>query len=300
MKLVSVFALAAFAVLSSSAVRALDCAKASLKAEKLICASPEARKADEAMSAAYFALLRRTTDPDFHQAVIRSQRRWIEARSRGVPRIEGQDDDAESDDRKVLLKITRDRLNFLKGSKPIHTMEQQRSIASKESGGPFAGYEGFCQFLPPRFGNWEYTCWIDTHRQHKDRICSARLEWATGHETERRLVSVANNGDPKPVASCYTGYAGLNCPDSDTIADAGTAAYWNTNPQFSIGDLRPPRTANLWKYDPDGPAEADEWMQDCLFAPNYPPLDLIRADPAPPEKDQRSMMGREPSTPRQK
>jgi hypothetical protein len=63
-----------------------------------------------------------------------------QARSRGVPRIDGENDE-EPDDRKVLLKITKDRLNFLSGPKPISTMEQQRQTASKEGGGPFAGYE---------------------------------------------------------------------------------------------------------------------------------------------------------------
>ena len=280
MKLVSVLVLAACAVISPSAVQALDCAKASLQAEKLICASPEARKADEAMSAAYFALLRRTTDPDFHEALIRSQRRWIEARSRGVPRIDGEEDE-EPDDRKVLLKITSDRLNFLKGNEPIRTMERQRKIASKESGGPFAGYEGGCGFMPPRYGHWEYVCWIATHRQHKDRICSVGEEWATGHTTERRLVSVVTNGEPRPIASCYTGYAGLVCPDPENIAIVGATAHWNTNPQISFGDLGPPRAGSLWKYDPDGPAESDEpWMRDCLFAPSYPPPDVSRPDPA--------------------
>ncbi|PDT91902.1 hypothetical protein CO669_01080 [Bradyrhizobium sp. Y36] len=285
MKLVSVLALAACAVISPSAVQALDCAKASLPAEKLICASPEARRADEAMSVAYFALLRRTTDPDFREALIRSQRRWIEARSRGVPRIEGEQEE-EADDRKVLLKITRDRLNFLKGNEPIRTMEQQRKIASKESGGPFAGYEGPCGFMPPRYGHWEYACWITTHRQHNGRICSVGMEWASGHTTERRLVSVTTNGEPRPVASCYTGYAGLVCPDPENIASVGPAAHWNTNPQISFGDLGPPRAGSLTKYDPEGPAGLDEpWMQDCLFAPNYPPPDVSRPNPAPAEKN---------------
>ncbi|MHC2624681.1 uncharacterized protein YecT (DUF1311 family) [Bradyrhizobium huanghuaihaiense] len=281
MKPVSALALVACAVISSSPVLALDCAKASHEAEKIICSFPEAKKVDEAMSAAYFALLRRTTDPEFHEALIRSQRRWIEARSRGVPRIDGQEDE-ETDDRKVLLKITRDRLDFLKGSRPIHTMEQQRKVASKESGGPFAGYEGPCDFMPPRFGHWEYACWIATHRQHKDRVCSVGAEWASGHTTERRLVSIVASGELKPAASCYTGYAGHTCPDTENNANMAAAAHWNTNPKISFGDLGPSRAGSLWKYDPDGPAGYDEpWMQDCLFAPNYPPADVSRPDPAP-------------------
>ena len=52
----------------------LDCAKASTPVEKLFCVTPELNKADEAMSAAYFKLVRSATNPEFHDALIRSQR----------------------------------------------------------------------------------------------------------------------------------------------------------------------------------------------------------------------------------
>lgn len=70
-----------------SSVSALDCGKASQPIEKLFCATPELKKADAAMSAAYLKLLHDTTDPDFHEALVRSQRRWLEVRSRGVDRF---------------------------------------------------------------------------------------------------------------------------------------------------------------------------------------------------------------------
>jgi uncharacterized protein YecT (DUF1311 family) len=274
---------------------ALDCANASLKVEKLICTSPTLKKADAAMSAAYFKLLRDTTDPEFHEALIRSQRRWIQARSGGVPRSDGVDgEDVESDDRKVLLKITKDRLEFLKGSEPIRTMEQQRKSVSEYSGGPFAGYEtAFCNFLPPRFSDWTYVCWATTHRQNKDRICSVREDWATGHTTERRLVSVVTNGAAKPVASCHTGYAGITCPDPENIELAGVAAHWNTNPQPAMSDLTSPRAGSLWKYDPDGPGGYDaSWMRDCLFAPTYPPADVSQPDPVSERQKRRLLLQR--------
>ena len=68
-------ALGALALANASPVHALDCRNASLPVEKLFCATPELKQADEAMSAAYFKLLRETADPDFHAALIRSQRR---------------------------------------------------------------------------------------------------------------------------------------------------------------------------------------------------------------------------------
>jgi hypothetical protein len=177
---------------------------------------------------------------------------------------------------------TADRLNFLSGPKPISTMEQQRKTASKESGGPFAGYEGSCQFVPPRYGHWEYVCWITTHRQHKDRACSVTEAWASGHTTEERLVSVVSNSEPKAVASCYTGYAGVTCPDRENVDEVGATAHWSTNPQPSASDLHPPRAGSLWKFDPEGPADVDgSWLRDCLFAPSYPPSDASRPDPSP-------------------
>jgi uncharacterized protein YecT (DUF1311 family) len=281
MKLASLLVAPVLVVAAFCPAYALDCGNASLQVEKLICMTPELKKADEAMSAAYFKLLRQTTDPEFHEALIRSQRRWLQARSRGVPRFDGMEDQ-EPDDRKVLLKITRDRLEVLGGTGLIRTMENQWKIASKDSGGPFAGYEASCEFLPPRYGNWNYVCWITAHREHKDRICSVAEDWASGHTTQHRLVSVVNNGEPKPVASCHTGYAGNTCPDPENIVGIGADAHWNTNPQPSATDLRPPRAGSLWKYDPDIPSETDEpWMRDCLFASTYPTPDASRPDPVP-------------------
>ena len=129
-------ALGALALVNSSAVHALDCRKASLPVEKLFCASTELNNADEAMSAAYFKLLRETVDPDFHAALIRSQRRWLELRSQGVDRFRAAECD-RSDDRQVLLTMTRDRLTFLQTAAPIRTMEQQQKIAARDGGGPF-------------------------------------------------------------------------------------------------------------------------------------------------------------------
>ena len=66
MKLKFLLPLSALALTHPFAVRALDCAKAALPVEKLFCANPKLKKADETMSAAYFKLLRETADPDFH------------------------------------------------------------------------------------------------------------------------------------------------------------------------------------------------------------------------------------------
>src|SRR5262249_43800131 len=159
-------ALAALAVAIPSAVHALDCRKASLPVEKLICGTPELKKADEAMSAAYFKLLRKTVDPGFHEALIRSQRRWVKIRLEGVDRFGAAENfDDGKDDREVLLEMTRDRLRRLESAEPIGAMEQQRKLAAQDSGGPFAGYQSDCFFEPPPYGSWGYICLGGAYRQ---------------------------------------------------------------------------------------------------------------------------------------
>ncbi|WP_246799621.1 lysozyme inhibitor LprI family protein [Bradyrhizobium sp. CCBAU 51753] len=270
------------AVAPVSPAHALDCAKAPARVDKVICASPSLRKADAAMSAAYFKLLRATTDREFHDALIRSQRRWLEVRSQGA-RGSQEDDDVEIAEREALLKVTRDRMKSLQTGELVRRMERQRGVASKDSGGAFAGYKTACYLLPPPHG-WVYGCFGEGRRQNSDRICSVELTWATGHGTEYRTVSIVKDGAPKPVATCSIGYAETTerCPDADDDAELKANARWNTNPVPS--NERPtPHASDLWKYDPDTSVElADqEWMRDCLSAATYPPADVNRADPAP-------------------
>ena len=178
-------------------------------------------------------------------------------------------------DRKVLLAMTRDRLAFFQTAEPIRTMEKQRKIAEKDSGGSFAGYETFsCFFSPPPYGGWNYVCLGAAHRQHNGRVCSAATEWASGHTTEYRLVSIVKDGKPQPMASCSIGYASTNeqCPEPDDDAETKAFANWNTDPKPSNG-LPAPHAGGLWKYDPDiEPSMTDQrWMRECLFASAYPP-----------------------------
>jgi uncharacterized protein len=67
MKFASLLTFGVF-VLVHNPAHALDCTKASLPLEKLICTTPDLKRADEEMGTAYFKLLRATADPDFHEA----------------------------------------------------------------------------------------------------------------------------------------------------------------------------------------------------------------------------------------
>ncbi|BAM88472.1 conserved hypothetical protein [Bradyrhizobium oligotrophicum S58] len=262
---------------------ALDCGKAQQPVDKTICSTPALKKADDAMSAAYFKLLRETTDPDFHEALIRSQRRWLKVRSGGVDRFGAaeSDPDAQQDDASVLLGFTRNRLAELQSGRLIRTMERQRAAAAKDSGGAFAGYDTACYVLPPPYGRWSFSCFSTAHRQQHDRICSVSTEWATGHMTEYRYLSVAKDGRPVLVAGCSAGESDVErCPEPDDDAEAKAIAHWNTAP--SNASYVAPRPDQLWKYDPDVDPEpiAAPWMQDCLFAPAFPPPGQSRSAPA--------------------
>ena len=259
---------------SLSPARALDCAKVSSKAEKLICTTPELKSADEAMSDAYFRLLRQTSDPEFHAALIMSQRRWLEVRASGPDRF-GAAENNKTDDREVLLQVTRDRLKFLQTAEPVRIMAQEREIMSKDGGGSFAGYKSYCVLQPPPYGSWEYQCWGEVHRQHSNRICSSVMEWSSGHMTENRSMRVLKNGKPQPVATCSTGYASTNeqCPEPDDDPQTRATSHWNTNPNPVPDDSPTLGPGKFSKYDPDvGPEVIKQsWMQDCLFAPVFPP-----------------------------
>jgi uncharacterized protein YecT (DUF1311 family) len=269
--------LCALVLIHPSVAYALDCAKASSPVDKLICATPELKKADEEMGTSYFKLLRETSDPEFHEALIQSQRRWLKVRSFGPDRF-GQAEGDKTDDREVLLTMTRDRLTSLRTAQPIRVMEQERRIISNDSGGAFSGFKTFCVLQPPPYGNWTYQCWGDAYRQHGGRVCSSGMSWASGRMTEYRLVGILKDGKLEPVASCSAGEfsEGEDCPDSSGDAKTNSAAHWNTNPSRVANLPTPP--ADLWKYDPD--IEPDQinqaWMRDCLFAPNYPPAEVSR------------------------
>ena len=225
------------------------------------------------MSAAYFKLLRETTDPEFHDALIRSQRRWLEVREQG-PDAFGQAARASTDNREILHMVTYDRMVFLQTGEPILRMELQRKLHVQDSGGPFAGYKTHCLLQPPPYANWDYECWGETLRQQNERICSSVMEWASGQITDHRAVSVVKNGKPVVVATCSTGHVSTNeqCPLPDADVWNKLDARWNTSPvpsdhlpAWDVGDL--------WKYDPDIGLYATDprWMRDCLFAPTYPP-----------------------------
>jgi len=275
MKFGLLVSMCALVFINPSSSYAFDCAKASSKVEKLFCVTPDLKKADEAMSATYFKLLRETADAEFHEALIQSQRRWLKVRSDGPDRF-GQAENDKTDDREVLLKMTRDRLNFLQTAEPIKIMERQREIKSKDSGGAFAGFKTYCVLQPPPYGNWSYECWGSAHRQNNDRVCSSVKEWASGHMIEYSLVSVTKNGEPQRAAFCIADDDLSDqpaCPRTSDDPRINANAHWEKSFDKTPDNSPPLDVSGLWKYDPDiGPdAIKQSWMHDCLSAPIFPP-----------------------------
>lgn len=264
-------------IIASTPAQALDCAKATGAVETLFCADPKLIQADKEMAAEYFKLLRKATDKEFHEALIRSQRRWLEVRSHGADRFGVAEFVDKTDDSEVLLKMTRDRLNFLRTAEPVHAMEEQRKILLNDGGGVFAGYETTCTLWPPPYGDWSYGCQAAIHRQHNDRICSSVTEWASGHTTEYRFVRALRGGVPRLLATCSTGYASTSeqCPDADNDAKTKTIAHWNTAPRLDDWASHADR---LRQYDPDvEPSDINQpWFRECLLSPIYPPQDISR------------------------
>jgi hypothetical protein len=62
------------------------------------------------------------------------------------------------------------------------------------------------------------------------------MEWASGHMTEYRVVSVLKNGEPKVLATCSTGYAAMSehCPLPD--ADVWNKLDWSL--EYNPGPIR--------------------------------------------------------------
>lgn len=272
-------ALSALAVVSLSPVRALDCRTASTPVATLLCATPELKRADEELSAAYAKLLQNTTDPAFQKALIRSQSRWLQERERGPQRPGAAAGDRTSD-HEILIQMTNARRSFLQNGTALRRLEVQKRISSNDSGGIFAGYATDCTLLPPPYGAWHYACWGALHRQHNGRVCSAVTTWASGHMTDYRLVRLVRGSDLELVATCSDGYAATTeqCP---VTLPGLHDPHWNVTPGRQVDPFLKPKQ-ELWAFDPDILEDKDTtnqwWMDPCLFSPAYPPATESRSD----------------------
>jgi uncharacterized protein len=273
--------LAALAI-STVPAAALDCAKATNRTEKLICGHADLRQADEAMSRAYFKLLKQAPEKDSRDALEMSQKRWVDAREKQFASPPDNDTDTPAlDEHDLMRKITAARTDALSNASAFDSktpallaaLAQQKKDADGYKGGPFAGFDTDCSFLPPGWGDGDYLCITTQTYQNKDRVCTVATEWASGHTTDVRTVSNVVNGSLKPVASCASGYSdvdGPKCPDAD---DADAAAHWDRSPDPSKIKTTAP-SPSLPKLDPEADSFSPQdttWLKACLTDPSYPP-----------------------------
>lgn len=274
---------AALFVLAASAARAEDgragaiaCGEARSRAEKVICGDPGLRSADKAMSVAYFDLLKRAQAADFKAALQMSQQRWLKEREAEFSATGGEAKPDAAADRTKMRKIIRDRTDALsrrgdgRDAPPamLAVLLRQKADATTITGGPFAGFETSCMFLPEGFGDGAYLCLTKQRLQNADRVCSIETDWASGHTTETRTVSRIVDGRLKPTATCSIGYGST---DFQCASDDDAKTVWNFDPKPEQGSSV--GSGPSVGLDPDvagdSPASTP-WLKACLEDPAYP------------------------------
>ncbi len=258
---------------------AMDCQKASTKLERTICADPALLKAESAMTAAYLKLSRLAIDPDIHAALVNSQRRWVAARESDLA---SDDRDAGSaSQRKILVTVTADRTKSLSAQvdgKPKFIVDalKQRASTAAYSGGPFAGYDSSCSFIPDRQDQtvYSYNCFGSHSVQNGDRVCTESEDFASYSSVEQRAVANVVNGKPKVIATCVLNSSNdSKCPDSD---GGDKTAAWNMQPtpeQAQLGEGTRPRV----KLDPEiADSDDSDWLARCLTDKSFPASSAVK------------------------
>ena len=263
---------------------AIDCTKATTKLDRLICSDKRLVSADAAMGKAYAVLLKSAPDDGVQKSMVGNQRRWIKARDDAfgdpdtLADVKTGNLYTKSEQREILLdaieKRTRQLTEHLPG-KPqyprlIQTVLDQRTFASRFSGGPFAGFSVSCEFLP-QSGQYSYGCFGTHFYQNQDRICSVSVDWASGSVSEIRAMANVVDGKPKLAATCKPGENRCSSEDAANTDLPG----WNQSAQLFPVDAVQTYTqlgaAPLSEFDPEMPEEeSQKWLQSCLSDPRYP------------------------------
>ncbi|WP_218574749.1 lysozyme inhibitor LprI family protein [Reyranella sp. CPCC 100927] len=237
----------------------MDCRQASAPVEHAICSDRQLRAADAAMGDAYARLLKTANDADIRTMLIDGQKRWLAQRDRLFDRrLASADKDRQ---RTVMLSAMQDRTQALAERPLVAIAQGQRKFAARYTGGPFAGFETSCDFLPVQ-ESYVYGCFARRQYQHNDRVCVVDAYWATGSVYEKRFVADVVDGKPKVIATCSVGgFEGETvCPGSP-----GDRPRWNTRPKDTV------LTPSLPKIDAEvGPDEDGPWLRACLTDLTYP------------------------------
>jgi hypothetical protein len=246
----------------------------------MICADTRLKQADAAMGVAYAHLLKATDDSEIRAMLVTSQRRWLAQRDAELGQLDQDQDANNADRRQIVLDAIKSRTQYLsepsqqdsKLPRLVSVALGQRKFASQFTGGPFAGFDTSCDFLPGS-GTYSYGCFATHSYQNKTRVCSVREDWASGSVSETRMVADIANGRARTVATCSIGGGDADgvCPGAN--AD-GAPGRWKTQ---GI----PPDTASMAppahpqpQLDADiGPDTDDPWLHACLTDTGYPMRD---------------------------
>lgn len=260
-----------------SQAHAINCTAQMDAADELICKSAALKSANRDLDAAYEQILNQAPDDEIRSTLVASQKRWREALDLAVRMVEQEtrppsDELVEEDDagtpETFTLRGLQSRIQDLTSRRDgvptlIAKALQQRHFNSQFSGGKFAGYQSYCNFLPPDYNY--YSCFATQHYQNGTRVCSRQEDWASGSVYERRFVADVIDGKPKLIASCT-----FNGNDTSCLGEGANTMNWNLNPQ-PRKDLYPANP--LPKLDPEIENDEGDWLQACLTIPAFPRID---------------------------
>lgn len=260
---------------------AINCSKASTAVEHLICGDRTLQNADAAMGKAYEAIVKSTDDAEIRAMLVASQKRWLNKRDLRLGQIFDPDASAEKASKAELqhnlLAAMADRTAALTArSKTDPHVAQliavalgQRKFAAQYTGGPYAGVDSDCDFMPGTpmdRGPYGYSCFATRSYQNHDRVCTTSTDWATYRVYETHTVATVVGNHLKTIATCSVDGGG--CPDPDAPNDP---ANWDRNPK-NADVVIDPAGAPLSKVDGDaGPDDDDPWLHACLTDSTYPP-----------------------------
>jgi uncharacterized protein YecT (DUF1311 family) len=248
---------------------AMDCAKATLPIEKRICANATLRNADARMNASYDGVLKAAPDAAIRDMLVRSQRRWINARNKRLA--------ADYDGRPLAVDELRkaiDRRSAVladrSGNGLIARAQAERRWLARYSGGPLTGFDADCDFIPDDASgaHVSYACFGAVHVQHRARVCSQSEDWATGAVYQYRGVSAVDGANAHTVAFCEAQAHATAC---DT---GGAQSGWVRAAASGDGNRGPVPTAGLPQLDaelwPIGDGDDALWFERCLTAAAFP------------------------------
>ena len=287
------------AIALSAPAYAIDCTRAKTVAEVLICSDPGLRSADARLNDAFASALKASDGRDIREAVIRDQKRWVEARDRFFENVDKNRSAATQ--KSDMSSLIGNRIHVLSISDPKFggidlpsRFKRQKAHLSKYSGGPYAGIVSRCDFfeireedpysegsadteghLPDDVRSVVYDCSGPETFQNGNRICRLDAQcrehfncgnW--GHDY--RTVADVIGGVVRIKAVCMMGHG--NCPE--LYDEPGDWQHWDWSPRAADKDYPVPqklKAANASKLDIAGASKWDwPWIDACLSDPQFP------------------------------